>query len=88
MCVSFWTYNELSIASNAQFNHFFFKTLYADSPIDSSLFSLYVHQNYTQFCNEMEECEGVSQWLSWVDSSGGEAVSRLYCHGSLRCMTY
>ncbi|KAJ7713743.1 Rad17 cell cycle checkpoint protein-domain-containing protein [Mycena metata] len=47
--------------------------LYADSPIDSSLFSLYVHQNYTQFCNETEECEGVAEWLSWVDSSGGEA---------------
>ncbi|KAJ7025587.1 Rad17 cell cycle checkpoint protein-domain-containing protein [Mycena alexandri] len=47
--------------------------LYADSPIDSSLFSLYVHQNYTQFCNETEECEGVTEWLSWVDSSGGEA---------------
>ncbi|KIM86641.1 hypothetical protein PILCRDRAFT_64773, partial [Piloderma croceum F 1598] len=48
-------------------------TIYADSPIDSSLFSLYVHQNYTQFCNEIEECEEVSEWLSWVDSSGGEA---------------
>ncbi|KAJ7694789.1 Rad17 cell cycle checkpoint protein-domain-containing protein [Mycena rosella] len=45
--------------------------LYADSPIDSSLFSLYIHQNYTQFCNETEECEGVAEWLSWVDSSGG-----------------
>ena len=51
-----------------------FQTLYADSPIDSSLFSLYVHQNYTQFCNEIEETEGVADWLSWVDSSGGEAV--------------
>lgn len=48
-------------------------TLYADSPIDSSLFSLYIHQNYTQFCTEMEEAEGVADWLSWVDSSGGEA---------------
>ncbi|KAJ7720282.1 Rad17 cell cycle checkpoint protein-domain-containing protein [Mycena maculata] len=47
--------------------------LYADSPIDSSLFSLYIHQNYTQFCNEIEECDGVADWLSWVDSSGGEA---------------
>ncbi|KAJ7148866.1 hypothetical protein C8R46DRAFT_1311007 [Mycena filopes] len=50
--------------------------LYADSPIDSSLFSLYVHQNYTQFCNQTEECEGVAEWLSWVDSSGGEAASQ------------
>ncbi|KAJ7078487.1 Rad17 cell cycle checkpoint protein-domain-containing protein [Mycena epipterygia] len=47
--------------------------LYADSPIDSSLFSLYIHQNYSQFCNEVEECEGVAEWLSWIDSSGGEA---------------
>ncbi|EKM77716.1 hypothetical protein AGABI1DRAFT_129999 [Agaricus bisporus var. burnettii JB137-S8] len=47
-------------------------SLYADSPIDSSLFSLYIHQNYSQFCNEMEECDGVIDWLSWVDSSGGE----------------
>ncbi|KAJ6617530.1 Rad17 cell cycle checkpoint protein-domain-containing protein [Mycena sp. CBHHK59/15] len=46
--------------------------LYADSPIDSSLFSLYIHQNYTQFCNEVEECDGVADWLSWIDSSGGE----------------
>ncbi|KAF6752782.1 Rad17 cell cycle checkpoint protein-domain-containing protein [Ephemerocybe angulata] len=48
-------------------------TIYADSPIDSSLFSLYLHQNYTQFCNEVDEVEGVAGWLSWVDSSGGEA---------------
>ncbi|TFK24018.1 hypothetical protein FA15DRAFT_687660 [Coprinopsis marcescibilis] len=48
-------------------------TIYADSPIDSSLFSLYIHQNYPQFCNEVEEVEGVADWLSWIDSSGGEA---------------
>ncbi|KAJ7083621.1 Rad17 cell cycle checkpoint protein-domain-containing protein [Mycena belliarum] len=48
-------------------------SLYANSPIDSSLFSLYIHQNYTQYCNETEECEGVAEWLSWIDSSGGEA---------------
>ncbi|EIN04674.1 P-loop containing nucleoside triphosphate hydrolase protein [Punctularia strigosozonata HHB-11173 SS5] len=41
--------------------------LYADSPIDSSLFSLYVHQNYTQFCETMEECDGVADILSLVD---------------------
>ncbi|KAJ3513531.1 hypothetical protein NLJ89_g2894 [Agrocybe chaxingu] len=29
--------------------------LYSDSPIDSSLFSLYIHQNYPQFCNEVDE---------------------------------
>ncbi|KAF9043051.1 Rad17 cell cycle checkpoint protein-domain-containing protein [Panaeolus papilionaceus] len=47
--------------------------LYADSPIDSSLFSLYIHQNYTQYCNDTDETDGVADWLSWVDSSGGEA---------------
>ncbi|KAF8880655.1 Rad17 cell cycle checkpoint protein-domain-containing protein [Infundibulicybe gibba] len=47
--------------------------IYADSPIDSSLFSLYIHQNYTQFCDDIQECDGVIDWLSWVDSSGGEA---------------
>jgi cell cycle checkpoint protein len=25
----------------------------------------------------MEQCDGVAEWLSWVDSSGGEAVSFL-----------
>ncbi|TFK34628.1 Rad17 cell cycle checkpoint protein-domain-containing protein [Crucibulum laeve] len=47
--------------------------LYADSPIDSSLFSLYIHQNYTQFCDDLDQCEGVAEALSWVDSNGGEA---------------
>ncbi|KAG5734157.1 Cell cycle checkpoint protein RAD17 [Termitomyces sp. T112] len=46
--------------------------LYADSPIDSSLFSLYIHQNYPQFCDDIEQCDGVVDWLSWVDSSGGD----------------
>ncbi|TRM58560.1 Rad17 cell cycle checkpoint protein-domain-containing protein [Schizophyllum amplum] len=47
--------------------------IYADAPIDSSLMSLYIHQNYTPFCEDVDQCEGVSEWLSWVDSSGGEA---------------
>ncbi|GLB41209.1 putative rad17 cell cycle checkpoint protein [Lyophyllum shimeji] len=46
--------------------------LYADSPIDSSLFSLYIHQNYVQFCDELDHCDAVADWLSWVDSSGGD----------------
>ncbi|KAG5636457.1 hypothetical protein H0H81_007964 [Sphagnurus paluster] len=48
-------------------------TLYADSPIDSSLFSLYIHQNYPQFADGVEECEGIADWLSWIDCSGGES---------------
>ncbi|PSR78076.1 hypothetical protein PHLCEN_2v7593 [Hermanssonia centrifuga] len=54
--------------------------LYADSPIDSSLLSLYIHQNYTQYCNELDECEGVMEWLSWVDSSGGESWQQANPH--------
>ena len=48
--------------------------LYADSPIDSSLFSLYLHQNYTQFCDKLEECGDIAEWMSWVDYSGPEEV--------------
>ena len=53
--------------------------LYADSPIDSSLFGLYVHQNYPQFCDGVEHCEGVSEWLSWVDWNGGDDVCDFIC---------
>jgi len=52
----------------------FWQTLYADSPIDSSLFSLYLHQNYTQFCNKLEECSSIAEWMSWIDYSGPEEV--------------
>lgn len=48
--------------------------LYADTPIDASLLSLYIHQNYTQYCNTLDECEALMDSLSWVDSSGGEMV--------------
>ncbi|KAH9914163.1 Rad17-domain-containing protein [Epithele typhae] len=47
--------------------------LYADSPIDASLLSLYIHQNYTQYCDTLDQCEALADMLSWVDSSGGEA---------------
>ncbi|KAH9896590.1 Rad17 cell cycle checkpoint protein-domain-containing protein [Cubamyces lactineus] len=48
------------------------ESLYADTPIDASLLSLYIHQNYTQYCNTLDECEALMDSLSWVDSSGGE----------------
>ncbi|RPD65187.1 P-loop containing nucleoside triphosphate hydrolase protein [Lentinus tigrinus ALCF2SS1-7] len=48
------------------------ETLYADTPIDASLLSLYIHQNYTQYCNTVEECEALMDSLSWADASGGE----------------
>ncbi|KAF8531511.1 Rad17 cell cycle checkpoint protein-domain-containing protein [Gautieria morchelliformis] len=44
--------------------------LYADSPVDTSLFALYLHHNYAQFCNEVDECDAVCDWLSWIDASG------------------
>jgi hypothetical protein len=49
--------------------------LYADSPVDASLLGLYIHQNYPQFCTDVDECGGIADGLSCVDASGGEAVS-------------
>ncbi|KAL0563836.1 RFC checkpoint protein Rad17 [Marasmius crinis-equi] len=54
--------------------------IYADSPIDSSLFSLYIHQNYTQFTDDIDHCDGIADWLSWADSSGGEAWYQVNPH--------
>jgi len=48
--------------------------LYAATPIDASLFGLYIHQNYTQFCDELEQCDSVMEGLSWLDANGGENV--------------
>ena len=48
--------------------------LYADSPIDASLLSLYVHQNYTQYCGELAECAALADTLSWIDANGAESV--------------
>ncbi|KZT63178.1 P-loop containing nucleoside triphosphate hydrolase protein [Daedalea quercina L-15889] len=47
--------------------------LYADSPIDASLLSLYVHQNYTQYCNDLGECDSLADWFSWIDANGAES---------------
>ncbi|TFY52729.1 hypothetical protein EVJ58_g9851 [Rhodofomes roseus] len=48
-------------------------TLYADSPIDASLLSLYVHQNYTQYCDDLGQCDSLADWLSWIDANGAES---------------
>jgi cell cycle checkpoint protein len=52
------------------------QVLYHDSPVDASLLLLYVHQNYTQFCNEIEEISCISERLSIADSilGGSEMV--------------
>ncbi|KAG6379990.1 Rad17 cell cycle checkpoint protein-domain-containing protein [Boletus reticuloceps] len=47
------------------------ETLTAESPIDSSLLGLYTHQNYTQFCTDIDQCDGICEGLSWVDCIGG-----------------
>jgi hypothetical protein len=47
----------------------FKQVIYADSPIDTSLFSLYIHQNYPQFCNETEEAWYIADTLSLIDAT-------------------
>ncbi|KIJ61820.1 hypothetical protein HYDPIDRAFT_158739 [Hydnomerulius pinastri MD-312] len=47
------------------------ETLASDSPIDSSLLGTYIHQNYTQFCTDIDQCDGVCEGLSWADCVGG-----------------
>lgn len=42
--------------------------LYADSPIDSSMFALYLHQNYSQFCEDIDQCDAVAEQMSWTDT--------------------
>ncbi|KAG8943251.1 Cell cycle checkpoint protein rad17 [Tulasnella sp. 424] len=44
--------------------------LYADSPVDTSLLSLYVHQSYTQFCDDVDQCDALIANLSAVDTIG------------------
>ncbi|KAI0262615.1 Rad17 cell cycle checkpoint protein-domain-containing protein [Gloeopeniophorella convolvens] len=46
--------------------------LYASTPIDASLFGLYIHQNYTQYCTTVEQCDSLIDILSWTDSNGSE----------------
>ncbi|EED82232.1 predicted protein [Postia placenta Mad-698-R] len=29
-------------------------------------------ENYTQYCTTLDECDSEADWLSWIDSSGGE----------------
>ena len=51
------------------------QTLFTDTPINSSLYSLYIHQNYTQFCDEIEQCESIAEWVSWADWNESDFVS-------------
>ncbi|KAI6043951.1 Rad17 cell cycle checkpoint protein-domain-containing protein [Pisolithus marmoratus] len=62
------------------------ETLVADSPIDSGLFGLYIHQNYTQFCVDIEQCDGVCEGLSWLDCASGN-LSTPYAFPTLALST-
>ncbi|KAI9465709.1 Rad17-domain-containing protein [Lactarius psammicola] len=46
--------------------------LYASTPVDASLFGLYVHQNYTQYCSSLEQCSSLIDNLSWTDANNPE----------------
>ncbi|GAC96375.1 hypothetical protein PHSY_003955 [Pseudozyma hubeiensis SY62] len=41
--------------------------LWADLPVDASIFQLYLHQNFPQFTTEVEECESVLEEFSTAD---------------------
>ncbi|KAG8788697.1 Cell cycle checkpoint protein rad17, partial [Ceratobasidium sp. 428] len=45
--------------------------LHADSPVDASLFTLYVQQNYPQYCEDLDECWGLADALSEADGGMG-----------------
>ncbi|KAH7100697.1 P-loop containing nucleoside triphosphate hydrolase protein [Auriculariales sp. MPI-PUGE-AT-0066] len=42
--------------------------IYADSPVDTSLLSLYLHQNFPQFTGDIDNYAGVSEWFSTYDA--------------------
>lgn len=44
------------------------QALFADAPVDSDTFMTYVHQNYPPFCNEINECADLVEYLSSSDS--------------------
>ena len=57
------------------------QAMYNDSPIDSSLLSLYVHQNYLSFCQEAEQADALCDYLSLADHYlSSESVSQNYVH--------
>lgn len=41
--------------------------LWADLPVDSSVFQLYLHQNFPHFCTEVEQCEDILEAFSTAD---------------------
>ncbi|KAF8694695.1 Rad17 cell cycle checkpoint protein, partial [Rhizoctonia solani] len=62
--------------------------LHADSPVDSSLFSLYMQQNYTQFCDDIDECYGLADALSEADGGMGILDENLVISSALSQHTF
>lgn len=44
------------------------QALFTEAPVDTSLYSLYLHQNYPLFCNDVDECASIMETLSGADS--------------------
>ncbi|KIK82071.1 hypothetical protein PAXRUDRAFT_832422 [Paxillus rubicundulus Ve08.2h10] len=64
------------------------ETLTMESPIDSFLLGTYIHQNYTQFCTDIDQCDGICEGLSWVDCvSGTQFTSTPYAFPTLTLST-
>ncbi|SPO24781.1 related to cell cycle checkpoint protein RAD17 [Ustilago trichophora] len=55
--------------------------LWADLPVDSSVFQLYLHQNFPQFCTEVEQCESTLEGFSSADAL--TPLHEQYRHSSL-----
>jgi cell cycle checkpoint protein len=54
--------------SDSRRSIFFSQVLYKDAPVDTSLFNLYLHQNYPVFCTDIDECAESIDALSRSDS--------------------
>ena len=59
--------------------------LHASTPIDASLFGLYIHQNYTQYCSSLEQCSSLIDNLSWTDSNESENVGTVFWSTHFEC---
>ncbi len=42
--------------------------LFAEAPLDSDIFTSYVHHNYTPFTNDIDECLGIVDGISTADA--------------------
>ncbi|CAE7143696.1 unnamed protein product [Rhizoctonia solani] len=62
--------------------------LHADSPVDASLFSLYIQQNYTQFCDDIDQCYGLADALSEADGGMGVLDDNLAISSALSQHTF